>query len=157
MTAAPIILPLWLALGAGFGLTLALLRVAQVDLATLRIPDAVSLPLIGAGLGLAALSPAPALADRLIGAGTGFLLLAVIGEVYFRWRQSEGLGLGDAKLFGAAGAWLGWQALPLVLALAAAAALIWAVVRRRHGVQAFGPWLALGFWLVWLMTMLRQN
>lgn len=153
LTAAPIILPLWLAIFASVGLTLALLRVAQVDLATLRIPDAISLPLMAAGLGLAALAPAPALADRLIGAGAGFLLLAGIGEMYFRWRRSEGLGLGDAKLFGAAGAWLGWQALPLVLALAAGGALIWGLVLRKRGVLAFGPWLALGFWLVWLGVM----
>lgn len=150
MTAAPIVLPLWLHLCAGLVLTLALLRIARVDQATLRIPDAISLPLAAIGLGLAALSPPPALADRLIGAGAGFLLLALVGEGYFRWKGREGLGLGDAKLFAAAGAWLGWQALPWVLAIAAAAGLIAALVMRRSGPLAFGPWLALGFWVMWM-------
>ena len=155
VTAAPILVPLWLQICAGLLLTLALLQIARVDQATLRIPDAISLPLIAVGLGLAALSPAPALADRLIGAGAGFLLLAALGEGYFRWYRREGLGLGDAKLFGAAGAWLGWQALPWVLLVAAGAALVWAMVARRQGAVAFGPWLALAFWLIWFWAVLQ--
>ena len=155
VTAAPILVPLWLQICAGLLLTLALLQIARVDQATLRIPDAISLPLIAVGLGLAALSPAPALADRLIGAGAGFLLLAALGEGYFRWHRREGLGLGDAKLFGAAGAWLGWQALPWVLLVAAGAALVWAMVARRQGAVAFGPWLALAFWLIWFWAVLQ--
>ncbi len=153
VTAAPIVLPLWLQICAGLVLTLALLRIARVDQATLRIPDTISLSLAALGLGLAALSPPPALADRLIGAGAGFLLLAALGEGYFRWHRREGLGLGDAKLFGAAGAWLAWQALPWVLLVAAVAALVWALmaalIMRRSGPLAFGPWLALGFWVIW--------
>jgi leader peptidase (prepilin peptidase) / N-methyltransferase len=156
VSAAPIILPLWLDLTAGLVLGLMLLRIAMVDAATRRIPDMLSLPLIGLGLGLAALSLTPALADRLIGAGTGFLVMAALGEAFFRWRHREGLGLGDAKLFGAAGAWLGWQALPLVLVLASGAALIWALVRRQRSL-AFGPWLALAFWLIWAATLIQQG
>lgn len=135
-----------------------LLAIARIDAATLRIPDRLSLPLIGLGLLWAALQAPPVWPQHLIGAATGFLTLALIGEVYFRRTGREGLGLGDAKLFGAAGAWLGWQALPHVLLIAACAGLIFALRGKSRPdtppALAFGPWLALGFWLIWLWQTL---
>ena len=89
-----------------------------------------------------------------MGAAVGYASLAGFGALYFRLRRREGLGLGDAKLFAAGGAWLGWQALPLVLAVSAVTGLIFALVTRRRppaAPVAFGPWLALGIWLGWLM------
>ena len=130
------------------GLGLWLLAIAVIDLKTLRIPDVLSLPLVAMGLLVAGFSGVSVFAMHLIGAGLGFLVLAGFGEVFFRLRGREGLGLGDAKLFAAAGAWLGWQALPVVLLVAAVGGLVWAVLRRQNGEVAFGPWLALGFWLV---------
>ena len=132
-------------LSGGLGVWLA--AIAVIDARTLRIPDWLSLPLIAAGLLAAAFGPAAGLADRLIGAGAGFLTLGLVGEVHFRLRQREGLGLGDAKLFAAAGAWLGWQMLPWVLVVASVPALVWAVTHRARAEVAFGPWLALAFWL----------
>ena len=46
-----------------------------------------------------------ALAFRAIGVAVPLLLL-MIG--YRRWRGRDGLGLGDIKLAGVAGAWLGF-------------------------------------------------
>ena len=129
------------------GLGVWLTAIAVIDARTLRIPDWLSLPLIAAGLLAAATGPASVLADRLIGAGAGFLILGLVGEVHFRWHQREGLGLGDAKLFAAAGAWLGWQMLPWVLVVASVPALVWTLTHRDRTEVAFGPWLALAFWL----------
>ena len=137
-------------------LTAILVAIGVIDLRSLRIPDALTLPLIVAGLVLSLLLPGWQSANHLIGAGAGFLLLAMIGEVYFRKRGIEGLGLGDAKLFAAAGAWLGWQGLPQVLLIAAVGGIVQALVLnggRRDVPQAFGPWLALGFWLVWVWRL----
>ena len=136
-------------------LTACLAAISWIDFRTLRIPDVLSVPLIGLGLLWAALQPEPSLLHSLIGAIAGFGVLALIGELYFRRNGAEGLGLGDAKLFSAAGAWLGWQALPQVLLIAAVAGLVFALIRMRTvaapKVQiAFGPWLALGFWVVWI-------
>ncbi len=133
------------ALSACVGAYLAV--IAVIDLKTLRIPDGLSLPLVAAGLLFAATGPRAGLADGLIGAGAGFLVLALFGEIFFRLRQIEGLGLGDAKLFAAAGAWLGWQSLPAVLLLASTGGLLWALTRPRTQPIAFGPWIALGFWM----------
>ena len=130
------------------GLWLAM--IAVIDLKSLRIPDYLSLPLVIVGLGVAWFDQNRVIADHLIGAGAGFLAMAGFGQAYFRLRGREGLGLGDAKLFAAAGAWLGWQGLPPVLLIASVGGLTWAVVTRQKGELAFGPWLALSFWLVWV-------
>ena len=132
-------------MAAGLGLWLVV--IAAIDLITLRIPDILTLPLVALGLVVAGFGGLPILANHLIGAGVGFLILALFGEIFYRMRGIEGLGLGDAKLFAAAGAWLGWQALPMVLLVAASGGLVWALVRRQSGELAFGPWLALGFWV----------
>jgi leader peptidase (prepilin peptidase)/N-methyltransferase len=84
-------------------------------------------------------------------------VLFLISLVYRRTRNREGLGLGDAKLASATGAWLGWQALPSVILIAAAAGLVWfglAFARRGHtalGEQIpFGVPLCFATWLIWL-------
>lgn len=77
------------------------------------------------------------------------ILLPAIGAWYHRRTGIDGLGLGDAKLFGAAGAWLGWQMLPHVLLAASLAGLVAAGLLRRRRI-AFGPWIAAGFFAVWL-------
>lgn len=135
---------------ATLGLLAALAAIAVIDLRSLRIPDALSLPLVAAGLAVAPALRGGATADHLIGAAAGFALFAVIGEVHFRRRGVEGLGLGDAKLFAAAGAWLGWQALPWVLLVAALGGLAFALAAGRGRPVAFGPWLALGIAATWL-------
>lgn len=130
--------------------------IAVVDFREMRIPDLASLPLIAAGLVVSGVVSHVPLADRLIGAGAGFLTLWAIGEAYFRWRGAEALGIGDAKLFAAAGAWLGWAALPAVLLIAAAMGLAFAALRpaNRQGGLAFGPWLAAALLVCWLHLIL---
>lgn len=139
------------ALAATVVLTLLLLAIARADLRTLRIPDSLNALLAASGLALAVLGERPW--DHVIGALAGYALFWTIGEAHFRRTGREGLGLGDAKLFGAAGAWLGWQALPFVLLIAALGGLAAALLNRR-GELAFGPWLALGLWVMWLVGVL---
>ena len=125
----------------------ALWRLARIDLAERRLPNRLTLPLVAAGLLLAALREAAVPWDEIAAAALGYALLALLGEAYWRMRQIEGLGLGDAKLFAAAGAWLGLAALPWVLLIASLGALIGvaAGLTRTEGGIAFGPWLAGAF------------
>lgn len=132
-----------------------LLALALIDLRTYRLPDALTLPLVATGLLLAtARVPGdlvlPGAKDAAIGAVAGLLVLVGIRWLYTRARGVEGLGLGDAKLAAAAGAWLGWAALPWLLLVAASAGLAGALIlhRRLRGDLAvpFGPALALAFW-----------
>lgn len=110
------------------------------------------MPLILAGLILATGDKGIGLPASLLGCLLGFALFWAVGQYYF-WRTGqEGLGLGDAKLFAASGAWLGPAALPYVLLIAALGGLVF-LRMRKNAVRreiAFGPWLALGFWLVWI-------
>ncbi|MEO1910200.1 MAG: A24 family peptidase [Paracoccus sp. (in: a-proteobacteria)] len=138
-----------------------LLAIAITDIRFRRIPDILSLPLIIGGLALAAWdvhsgAPFQVLGDRAIGAASGYLIFAAIGGVFFRLRGQEGLGLGDAKLLGAAGAWLGWQMLPVLVLIAALGGLTQVAVqtlvsRNTDGTLAFGPWLAASFFLLWII------
>ena len=106
-----------------------LLALGWIDWRRLILPDALTLPLIALGLAATYLAP-DELWDRVAGAAAGFLGLWAIAWLYRRLRGREGLGLGDAKLFAASGAWVGVGGLASVLAGAALGAL------RRGGSSA---------------------
>lgn len=139
--------------GLSILLLIVLLRIAVIDIRELRVPDRLSLPLAVAGLAVAWMMSRQPIGAHLAGALGGYAVLAAVGALHFRLRGREGLGLGDAKLFAAAGAWLGWEALPAVLFLAAVLGLLTAGLRRLAGAAApeipFAPALAAAFWLGW--------
>lgn len=134
-----------------------LLAISVIDWRTYRIPDLLSLPLLGAGLAWTWLLDAGALPAHAIGAAVGYAAVAGFGALYFRLRHREGLGLGDAKLFAAAGAWLGWRDLPFVLLIASLGGLLFALAMRWFAAApkdrriAFGPWISLAIWLLWIL------
>ncbi len=137
-------------------LSSALLLLAAVDIAVLRLPNVVTLPLIAVGLAASAVE-ALDLGAHVVGAIVGYGSLFGLSWAFRRLRGRDGMGLGDAKLFAAAGAWLGWRALPLTMVLACLAAFAWLAVRWRlegravlRGPAPFGPSLALAIWLVWI-------
>ncbi|MGF1475497.1 MAG: prepilin peptidase [Geminicoccaceae bacterium] len=95
---------------------------------------------------------------HLVAAVAGWTALALVGWSYRRLRHRDGLGIGDAWLFGAGAIWVGPAGLPSVLAIAAFSGLIvmiawsWRLGERIDGASAvpFGPFLALGIWLTWI-------
>ncbi len=136
---------------AGLGWTLLLL--ALLDLEHFWLPSAVTWPLTAAGLAVTAALHSEALPDHAIGAVAGYASLALVAAGYKALRGRDGLGGGDAKLFAAAGAWLGWAALPLVLGSAAVAGLLVALLLWGRGVTAatrlpLGVFLAAAIWVV---------
>ena len=140
------------ALLAGCVLGWALLTLAVIDQRHLILPDELTLPLIPLGLA-ATWSAAPqALPAHALGAALGFVTFAGIRLAYRRLRRVEGLGLGDAKLLAAAGAWVSWTGLPSVVLIAAITAGAAALLLRlgRTDPLPFGGHLALALWLVWL-------
>lgn len=132
-----------------------LLALAWIDARHLRLPDALTLPLLLAGLCAAWLLEPWLLTERAIGAIAGYLAFRLIGWGYAAWRGHAGLGQGDAKLLAAGGAWVGWEALSWVVLLAALAGIAWAGLQAVRGERLtsrshlpFGPFLALGIWTV---------
>lgn len=154
--AASTSVPWWLG-AATVVLGVGLVVSSAIDLQTQRLPDALTLPLIAIGLALPTLIDSSALAWHVAGAIMGYVLLWGIGRLYAVYRGRAGLGLGDAKLLAAAGAWLGPAGLPSVLLVATFGALAGVGLARWRGAKItgetaipFGPFLALGFWVVWL-------
>ncbi len=93
------------------------------------------------------------LTARAVGAACGYTGFALLAWAYRRLRGREGLGLGDAKLLAAGGAWLGAALLPDVLLAAAGTAILWALRRGPVDPAArvpFGPFLGAGIWVIWL-------
>jgi leader peptidase (prepilin peptidase)/N-methyltransferase len=144
-----------------------LIVLAIVDARTLVLPDCLTLPLIALGVCYTAwinAIPGAGTSDHaveaiysLVAAAVGFLSMALVAKIYRTIRGIEGLGLGDAKLLAAAGAWVGLAALPTVVLLAAAGALLITAISRRLSRPRdptgstpvpFGPYLAGGTWIV---------
>ena len=136
-----------------FGWTL--LALGVIDWREYRLPDLLTLPLLATGLLLAAVGDPADASSRLIGALAGGAVVLAIRAAYAALRGREGMGLGDAKLLAAIGAWLGWEALPAVVLVASLSALlvvgIGAAAGRRVEAAdrvAFGAFLCLAAWLV---------
>ncbi len=131
----------------------ALLLLALLDVEHFWLPSSVTLSLVAAGLGVTAWLAPDDLPGHVIGAAVGYLSLAGVAAAYQAIRGRAGLGGGDAKLFAASGAWLGWAALPIVLLAAALSGLVVALLLWRRGITAttrlpFGVFLAVATWIV---------
>jgi leader peptidase (prepilin peptidase)/N-methyltransferase len=124
-----------------------------IDLATLRLPDRLVGPLY---LGvLLAFTVSAAVAGRWLSLGRAAVAGAILLVLYFALAliRPDGLGLGDVKLAGLLGAFLGWLGWPslvvgsvatfLLAGLVAAALLITGRGNRRTAFP-FGPWMVLG-------------
>lgn len=146
-------LDLWVSCLLGW----ALLALAAADARAFLLPDALTLPLLAAGLAHAAAIEPEALPARVAGAAAGLAVILLARGIYLALRGREGIGLGDAKLLAAAGAWVGWEGLPGVLLIATVCALAGVLPRalRAGGIPwtervPFGIFLCIGFWVVWL-------
>ena len=132
---------------------LAMLAVVTVtDLRERRIPNRVLIAAIAAELPLLALADPGTLPGRLgaaLAGGGAFLGLAL--------ARPGAFGLGDVKLIGTMGLFLGEAVLGAVLVALLAGSAVGAVLFARHGRAAakhtipFGPFLALGALLALLL------
>jgi leader peptidase (prepilin peptidase)/N-methyltransferase len=144
-----------------------MLAIAVVDAHRFIVPDILSLPAIPAGLVVTWLLDdgytGPSLTLEHLGAAVlGGALLYAIKELYFRWRDREGLGLGDVKLAAVAGAWTGLAGLGHVLLLASLLAIGYVLMLNARDLRslsattaiAFGVFLAPAIWFVWCASTL---
>lgn len=132
-------------------LILVLVYLAYIDLRTFRLPDALTLPLLLSGLLFNGISNQAfaSFPDSGIGAVLGYGSLWLLNLLYRLTRKQDGIGMGDAKLLAALGAWFGWFALPGILLMASLTGLIggfiWLQWNQQHHRAAFpfGPFLAI--------------
>jgi leader peptidase (prepilin peptidase) / N-methyltransferase len=133
--------------GAWLGLALValLVPVALIDLEHRVIPNRLLLPGLVAGLALVAVDDAGDLAEHAAAAAGAFAFLLVAAIAY-----PAGMGMGDVKLAGVMGVFLGVAIVPAMLVAFLAGTLVGLVVIAREGPGArkkgvpFGPFLALG-------------
>lgn len=135
---------LLLALLAGSAMIIAL-----CDLRHRIIPDLISLPLVGAGIGFTAVQDREMLLVHVATAVVAALLLLALRAGHYRLRRRIGLGLGDIKLVTAAAVWIGPLYLANYILLSALSALCLVAIRRSgpdpRGIP-FGVPLALWLW-----------
>lgn len=144
-------------------LTWVLVALTFIDLDKMLLPDQLTLPLLWGGLLFNLTGGFAPLADVVIGAMAGYLVLWSLYWAFKLLTGKEGMGYGDFKLLAALGAWLGWQALPIVLLLSSLVGAfigIGLILLRNHHQNnpiPFGPYLAIAGWiaLLWGDTITR--
>lgn len=145
---------------ASFGvtwLTLALLvlvwclvSLTMIDFDHQLLPDDITIPLLWLGLVVNAvdLGFGVSIADAVIGAAAGYLVLWSFYWVFKILTGKEGMGYGDFKLLAALGAWMGWQSLLPIIILSSLVGAVFGVAmilvmgRDKSVPMPFGPYLA---------------
>jgi leader peptidase (prepilin peptidase)/N-methyltransferase len=150
------VLSAWVAWRFGFGVpglaalafTFALIALTFIDADTTLLPDSLTLPLLWAGLLLNTAGTFAPLAEAVVGAAAGYLILWSIYWLFKLVTGKEGMGYGDFKLLAALGAWFGWKMLLPILLLssvvgAAVGMFLLVLARRGRDIPIpFGPYLA---------------
>ena len=152
----------WEALMA-IGLTCALVTISMIDYDHQLIPDSIVIPLVWIGLAMSIFHPmtgADALfvspVDSIIGAMAGYLSLWSVYKLFKMATGKEGMGYGDFKLLAALGAWLGLEAVPIIILMSAVVGAIVGIGlivfrgRDRALPIPFGPYLAAAGWITML-------
>ena len=130
---------------AGLVLTAVLVTVAFIDLEHHVIPNRVLAPAAVAGAALVAIADVGALPEHLLAAAAAFAFLLVAALVY-----PAGMGMGDVKLAGVMGLYLGAAVVPALFSAFVVGTAVGVAILAREGPAArkkgipFGPFLALG-------------
>jgi leader peptidase (prepilin peptidase)/N-methyltransferase len=145
-------------------LTWTLLAASMIDFEHQLLPDDITLPFLWLGLLCNLFGLYTDIESSIIGAMAGYLTLWIVYWIFKLLTGKEGMGQGDFKLLGALGAWMGWQALPLILfisSLIGAVVGITLIILRDHDKNVpipFGPYLAAAGWLYLLWgNFLTEN
>lgn len=148
---------------AALVLVATLIALAFIDLDTTLLPDNMTLPLLWLGLLLNLNALFVPLAEAVIGAAAGYLILWSVYQLFKLTTGKEGMGFGDFKLLAMLGAWFGWKMLPAIILLSSVAGAVIGIAlivlrgRDRNIPIPFGPYLAIaGFLaLIWGESLQR--
>lgn len=138
-------------------LTWALIALSFIDIDHQLLPDDITLPFLWLGLLISLFTIFIDAKASLVGAMAGYMVLWLVYISFKIVTGKEGMGHGDFKLLALLGAWLGWQALPLIIILSSFCGAIIGISmivfggHDRKQAIPFGPYLAMAGWiaLVW--------
>ena len=138
-----------------FILSIGFLIIFFIDLKHFIIPNEITYPLMMLGF-LKSFDPNlnlnlfPNFIDSLIGGFLGYVIIWLVIFIYKKFRNKEGMGLGDAKLVSVIGFWFGWISIPFVIFFSSAIALIKVIpdlIKNKKNLSSeipFGPYLIVG-------------
>lgn len=142
---------------AGLIFTWILVAITFIDIDHTLIPDDLTLPSLWLGLFISLFEVFQTPSSAILGTISGYLILWSVYWIFKGCTGKEGMGYGDFKLLAMLGAWLGWQALPLIilssscLGTLVGISLILFRKQDKNIPIPFGPFLAIGGFiaLVW--------
>ena len=138
-----------------FILSIGFVIIFFIDLKHFIIPNEITYPLMMLGF-LKSFDPNlnlnlfPNFIDSLIGGFLGYIIIWLVIFIYKKFRNKEGMGLGDAKLVSLIGFWFGWISIPFVIFFSSAIALIKVIpdlIKNKKNLSSeipFGPYLIVG-------------
>jgi leader peptidase (prepilin peptidase)/N-methyltransferase len=147
----------------GAGLAVVMVAIAAVDARRFIIPDELTAAALALGLAYAAVEDSEiwvqAVAWSVLRGVVPVLAFLAVRAGYRRWRDREGIGLGDVKLAGVAGVWLDWQTIPIAIEIAAVGALGAYLIMHLYFHRTvkpttrlpFGLFLAPAIWIAWIL------
>ena len=126
-----------------------------IDLKHFIIPNTLTFPLMAIGF-IKSFDPNlntsifPNYLNSLLGGIIGYLIIWTIIYLYKKFRNIEGMGLGDAKLLSAIGFWFGWISIPFIIFLSSVIALLSVIpslLKNSKSLSSqipFGPYIIIG-------------
>ena len=126
-------------------------RMATNDLKRRIIPDVYLFPFLFAGLLLNTFFMWPTtIGDSVIGGAMGYCLGLIVGFIFERFQNDEEkfppIGLGDIKLLGAGGIWLGTLGLGIAMIISCVFSCIWVFKNKKRYIP-FAPFFLMGVFL----------
>lgn len=127
-----------------------------IDIDHKILPDTMTMPLVWFALICSFQTLYIPLADAVIGAMVGYLILWSIYWIFKLLTGKEGMGYGDFKLLAVIGALVGWQQIGLVVILSAGVGAIIGGLQMliqdkgKEEQIPFGPYLAVAGWITLL-------
>jgi len=143
--------------------TWTMIPLCMIDYDCQLLPDSITLPLLWGGLALSLWGVFVDSHSSIVGALAGYLSLWLVFQLFRLATGKEGMGFGDFKLLSAIGAWVGWQALPVVILFSSVVGAITGILlmllkgHDRSQPLPFGPFLAVAGWitLLWGPDIMR--
>lgn len=123
---------------AAMGVLWTCIVLSWMDLEHFLLPDQVTIPLILVGLAVSPFETDPM--ARILGLVFGLSFVWCIFYAFSKVRHVDAMSLGDVALVGAAGAWLGYSVLPILLMQTSGLFIAFVLLSRRSN----NDWFPMG-------------